>query len=80
MSDYQLDPAGTYKLKSTIKVAKQNPIHSNLAGDWTVDGDRILFRDQSGNVAAYSYALSGDKLMLTTTGSLKGKTVMDRVP
>lgn len=79
ISVYNLDKSGSYKMDSKIPT-RGKPILSHLTGNWTVNGDRMLFKDQSGNVAGYGFALKGDKLTLTSTGSLKAKTVMDRKP
>ncbi len=77
---YTIDKSGSYKLDQTIQVSKQKPIESHLTGNWAIKGGNMLFKDQAGNVAAYSVELSGDKLTLTSTGSLKSKTVMNRKP
>jgi len=52
---------------------------AHSTGSWSVKGDRMLFKDQQGNVAAYGYKLAGSKLTLTPTGTMKHPTIMDRV-
>jgi hypothetical protein len=79
-SKYNLDKSGSYTLDETIHVRGNKPIDSHLTGQWAVKGDRILFKDQAGNVAQYAYAFDGTKLTLTSTGSLKSKTIMIRQP
>jgi len=78
ISVYELESSGGYKQASHVPIPKGKPVDSHQTGNWAVKGDRMLFKDQAGNVAAYSYALAGDKLTLTTLGSMKAKTVMDR--
>ena len=80
VSTYILDGAGTYKLSSKIQIKGQEPMTSHLTGQWAINGDKMLFKDQSANVAAYAFEFQGNKLTLTSTGSLKAKTIMDRQP
>ncbi len=78
VSTYVFEKAGTYKLDSKIVVKGQSPINSHLEGEWRLDGDRMLFRDGSGNVVPYSYKLNGDTLELALTGKMKAKTVLKK--
>lgn len=80
ISTYVLEAAGTYKLSSKVQIQGQKPMFSNLKGNWCIDGDRMLFRDQSAQVSGYSYELKANKLTLISTGYLKSKTVMTRQP
>ena len=78
VSTYRFDKGGTYKLDSKIKVQQHAPIDSHQEGSWLVNGDRMLFKDGSGNVVPYAFALAGNTLELTLTGGLKVKTTLKR--
>jgi hypothetical protein len=78
VSVYNIAKGGTYQLESKIRVQGKKPFLSHLTGQWAVKGDKMLFKDQSGMVSSYRCSLEGNKLTLTTGGSLKAKTVMDR--
>jgi len=80
VSTYTIKADGSYELASKIQVAKQKPIDSHLTGNWAVKADQMLFKDQSGNVSGYTFALEGTKLTLVSNGTLKAKTVMDKQP
>jgi hypothetical protein len=78
VSTYKLNKDGSYELDSKIKVQGRGPIESHLKGEWRVQADRLLFRDQRGDVVPYAYSITGDTLELSLTGRLKSKTVLKR--
>lgn len=69
-STYQLEKSGGYRLRAKIKTPGGS-MDTDSAGSWLVDGDLFLMKDAAGNVAKYKMALKGDRLTLSTTGSLK---------
>ena len=81
VSVYYLDRSGAYKLESKIQIPHQKkPMLTHLSGSWAIAGDRMLFKDQAGNVAGYAFESTPTKLTLISTGTLKAKTIMDRQP
>ncbi|MDR3692906.1 MAG: hypothetical protein P4L46_26235 [Fimbriimonas sp.] len=78
-STYWLAADGTYKLQTKIQVSHQKPFLSHLTGRWGAKNDKMEFRDESGNVSTFGFEVQGEKMTLTSLGSLKSKTVMDRV-
>jgi hypothetical protein len=78
ISTYRLETDGTYELHSKIRVQRGDPIDSRMQGEWRVKGDRMLFRDERGDVVPYAYALEDGRLELSLTGRMKSKTVLKR--
>ncbi len=78
ISVYKLAADGGYVLDSNIPMKGSSPMKTHSIGNWAVNADHLLFKDAQGNVASYLYELKGQRLTLTTSGTLKGKTIMDR--
>jgi hypothetical protein len=77
-STYQFADDGKYILDSLVSVKGQSRMKTHSEGEWKVNGDRMLFRDQSGNVVPYAYEMKDKTLTLTLTGSMKNKTVLNK--
>lgn len=76
-SKYEFLADGRYTQAS--KVGTPNGvIDSKLEGNWLVKDDRMLFKDQSGNVVPYAAKLSGKSLVLALTGSMKNETRLEK--
>ncbi len=76
---YNLESSGSYKLETLVRVQGQKPMLAKSTGLWGLADAKMQFKDQAGNVATYSFDLNPNKLILTSLGSLKSKTIMDRV-
>jgi hypothetical protein len=76
-STYDISKDGAYKLEATI-TTPGGKMDTKSSGQWLVNGDLLLFKDEKGNVAKYLWKLDGKKLTLSLTGSLKRDTVLLR--
>ncbi len=74
---YTLSEDGAYVLKGKASTPK-GPVEYTNNGFWKAANDRVLFKDKDDNVVPYLYELSGKKLTLTMTGSMKNKTVLHK--
>ncbi len=68
--NYDLSADGGYVFDGKVKLPS-GFMNSKFSSKWCVKDKDILFADQQGNVAAYAYALEGDKLKLTLYPGLK---------
>lgn len=76
-SIYTFNEDGSYKLSGRVKT-QGGSFDNNSAGSWLVDGEKLLIKDQNGNVVPYAVELKGKTLSLSLTGSLKNKTVLNK--
>ena len=78
-STYKLSADGAYQLHSRVKMpGGPGMIDADSAGEWRLDGDKLLFKDAQGNVVPYEYKLDGDNLSLISTGKMKNKTELKK--
>lgn len=76
-SIYTFNEDGSYKLSGKVKT-QGGSFDNNSSGSWLVDGEKLLIKDQNGNVVPYAVELKGKTLSLSLTGSLKNKTVLNK--
>ena len=76
-STYRFDQDGSYNIRA--KVTTPGGLQeTNVNGKWLVKGDLFLMRNDEGGVVPYDLSLKGSDLTLTSTGSLKSKTVLKK--
>ena len=74
---YEFAKDGKYTLAG--KVGTQAGTFDNKSsGEWLVNGEHLLIKDAQGNIIPYVQKLTGDKLQLTATGSMKNQTNLVR--
>lgn len=76
-SKYVFKPSGDFDLAARVQTPG-GVIDTNSSGQWRVNGEVMLFKDQAGNVAVYTHSLNGDKLTLTAKGSMGRVTELIR--
>ncbi len=76
-SIYEFKEDGTYNLKGKVKM-QGGTYDNNSSGSWAVDQEKLLIKDQHGNVTPYAIDFKDPVLTLSLTGSLKNKTVLKR--
>lgn len=76
-SIYEFNEDGSFKLSGKVST-QGGTFENNVTGSWLVDGEKVLIKDQSGNVVPYAIDLKGSQLNLSLTGSLKNKTVLNK--
>lgn len=69
-ASYDIKPDGTFDYKGKVSTPG-GVIDTSFSSTWLVNGDRMLLKDQSGNVTQYKHKLEGNKLTLSSTGSMK---------
>ena len=69
-ASYDLHADGTFNYKGKVSTPG-GVIDTSFSSSWLVNGDRMLLKDQSGNVTEYKHKLEGNKLTLSGTGSMK---------
>lgn len=69
-ASYDLHADGTFNYKGKVSTPG-GVIDTSFSSTWLVNGDRMLLKDQAGNVTQYKHKLEGNKLTLSGTGSMK---------
>lgn len=76
-STYTFEENGKYTYDGIV-TTQGGTFPNKFEGEWSLDGDRVYFRDAEGVVVPYAVSLKDDTLKLTLTGSMKNETVLKR--
>lgn len=76
-SHYDLKANGSFDYDGVAKTPG-GEIKNKFSANWCVKDSDILFTDRDKNVTPYAFKLEGDKMTMTSKGSLKLVTVLTR--